>query len=69
MTIKVFDNIQEMTGCGAEYLTDRCGNVLAEFYNGFLVNKTLVRGNDNENTLDLTGDSGLTYQVNCGKLH
>lgn len=33
-TIKVSNNIQDLTGEGAEILTDQAGNPIAEFFNG-----------------------------------
>jgi hypothetical protein len=48
MTVGVAVNILELKGEGAEYLLDRDGNVLAEFYNGNLVTTTLVAGNNEE---------------------
>lgn len=34
MTIRVSDRIQDLNGVGVEFLTDKDGNIIAEFVNG-----------------------------------
>lgn len=37
MQIKIYDNIQLLSGIGDEYLVSKEGDIIAKFFNGMLV--------------------------------
>lgn len=50
MTIRISENIQDLVGLGSEYLV-KGDTVIAEFYDGKLVNSIGLVVNDSERTV------------------